>query len=50
MMGDPLGGHHQSGLEEYLEPIDREVIDLTAVNLQSVTLKALNLEGVDWEA
>jgi len=50
MMGDTLGGHDRTILEEYLEAIDLEVIELKVVNLEVVNLEAVNLEAVDQEA
>jgi len=32
MLGDTLGGHNRSRLEEYLEAVEVEAIDLEAVN------------------
>ena len=49
MLGDTVGGHDRSRLEEYLEVVDLEAIDLKAVNLEAVNLEAVYLE-VDGEA
>ena len=50
MLGDTLGGHDQSRLEEYMEAVDLEAIHLKAVNLEAVNQEAVNLEAEDWEA
>ena len=49
-VGDTLGGHDRSRLEEYLEAVDLEAIDLEAIDLKAVNLEAVNLEAVDREA
>jgi len=50
MLGNTLGGHDRSRLEEYLEAVDLEPIDLKAVNLDVVNLEAVNMEAVNLEA
>jgi len=50
VLGDSLGGHDRSTLEEYLEAVDLEGIDLKAVNQEAVNLEAVNLKAVDREA
>ena len=49
MLGDTLGGHDRSRLEEYLDAVDLEAIDLKAFNVEAVNLEAVNLEAVDRE-
>jgi len=48
MLGDTLGGHYQSRLEEYLEAVDLEAIDLEGIDLEAIHLKAINLEAGIW--
>jgi len=50
VLGDTLGGHDRSRLEEYLEAVDLKAIDLKVVNLEAVKLVAVNLVAVDREA
>jgi len=47
MLGDTLGGHDRSRLEEYLGVVDLDPIDPKAVNLEAVDLEAVNLESVN---
>jgi len=49
VLGDILGGHDRSRLEEYFEAVDLEAIDLEAIDLKSVNLEAVNLEAVNLE-
>jgi hypothetical protein len=50
MLGEILGGHDRTRLEEYLEAIDLEAIDQKVGNLEAVNLEAVNQEGVNMEA
>ena len=50
MLGDTLGGHNRSRLEEYLEAVEVEAIDLEAVNREWVSLEAVNLPVVERKA
>jgi len=45
VLGDTLGGHDRTRLEEYLEVVDLEAIDLNAVNLDAVNLEACAMEA-----
>jgi len=45
VLGDTLGGHDQSRLEEYLESVDLEAIDLRGVNLEAVDQEACAMEA-----
>jgi len=49
-LGDTLGGHDRTRLEEYLEVVDLEAIDLKAVNPEAANLEAVSLEAGDQEA
>jgi hypothetical protein len=46
-LGDALGGHHQTILEEYMEVVNLKVIDLKAVNLEAGNPQAVNLDAVN---
>jgi len=50
MLGDTLGGHDRSKLEEYLDLVDLESIDLKEEDLEAIGLKAVYLEAVNLEA
>ena len=50
MMGDKLGRHDRSKLEEHLEVVDLEAIDLKVVNLEAANLEVADQEACAMEA